>query len=259
MHYQLRWLYLVIINLTLLAISYICDIQPKLQQLSELRHAEKKLIKNLSFASSLAEKSQNIKNVTSISKKSEWEKIQVLITRMHANGLMIREISASERAMNWVVEGNLQQWYLFILSLETLNHLIHVRDFSCKLNEKNNLVFIMDILQSREYIYPLSKQRMSKQRKKPNALQYSFCPPEGMPYSLSQSDNVSVSIQQMKMVGYLHNSQRTQALVLLPNKMMLKVAQGEHLGREHAVITEIYKDKMIAKLSDGTHVVLMSS
>lgn len=262
MHYQLRWLYLGMISLILLAMSYMYDIQPVLKQLAELNHAEKKLIKKLHIAQSFNAKFKKIKNVTPLPVKNELDRTQDLIAYMHANDLMIRtirfstlrETSQSERALHFVVEGNLQQWYSFITSLEKLDHLIRIRDFSCKVNEKNNLVFTMDILLSRNHIYPLNKQPQ-----KINALHHTFCPPEGLTYSLNQTGTASVPIRQIKMMGYLHNYQHSQALLLLPNRMMLSVAQGERLGKERAVITDIHKDRINVKLPDGTSVVLMSS
>lgn len=256
-HYQWRWIYLAIINSLLLAMSCVYDFQPMLAQINELNQREVILIKKLSIEKSLHKKHQRSKNKV-LAKKTIWSKIQDINARAHITGLQIRSMNflpsknAAYVRLHLVAEADFAQWYAFILHLQKLDHYISIQDFSCKLNEKNKLVFISYMLLYDNHVYP-SYVKYAESKGVHNL----FCVLDSVFAETSDSvDLYSVPIQQIKMVGYLQDQRHHQALILLPNQMMLSVMTGMRIGKERAKIIEIHKDKMIATFPDAKRIEL---
>jgi hypothetical protein len=181
-----------------------------------------------------------------------------LVNLVHVSGLTILAINVlpKEQLENVVMhvdmQGSYQQWIAFINVLEQKKHLISVQKFSCKWTEKNNVQISMDVLLMQN-AQVVSQQNSVKS-------QYNiFCTRENVDLWFDQHnvDDVLLSpLAQIKMVGYLQLGTHSQALVLLPNRMIRTVEVGSVVGVESGTVVEIDSQQIVVRLKSGKQVVV---
>jgi hypothetical protein len=182
------------------------------------------------------------------------------VSLAHANGLSIQSIKvvSTDEAMmiHFIAQGQFQPLYSFIFSLERDIHLSDIQHFSCSVT-KQQLQIQADILLHKSATQPLLTTTRSHALRVDNP----FCSGtniNGWAHSSPLTHVQSTPVRLMKMVGYLHQEQRTQAFILLPNTDLVAIYRGSVLGEEHATVTDIQPDRVELKGEDKTYYIKMS-
>ncbi|TAK78358.1 MAG: hypothetical protein EPO11_01320, partial [Gammaproteobacteria bacterium] len=115
---------------------------------------------------------------------------------------------------------------------------VALQNFSYQSTETDQFIFTMNIV--------LLKSPVDVQSVKFVQMNNPFCR-----YETAKNDVVraqSVVLEQIKMVGYLQQGERNQALLLLPTGAVIAVDPGAIVGKEKGTVTDIQSEKVIITL-----------
>ncbi len=252
MHYQYRWLYAIVLNLMLTAAAYYYDMRDKFMRVAELQQTENEIRTKFVGVKSLANPKWIQPPKLSSVETSELTSVSALVNLAHINGLSIQAIKVvstdEARMIHFIVQGQFQSLYSFIFTLEREANLAEIQHFSCGLTQQQQLQMQADILLHNS-VTPSFTTTRSHSLKIDNP----FCASthiNGWAQGFSLTQMQSTSIRLMKMVGYLHQEQRTQALILLPNTDLVAIQKGSILGKEQATVTDIQPNLIKVELQN---------
>lgn len=241
MYYQYRWTYTLCVSLALISLGYFYEIQPAFQRLHELENTERVL----SWRLHADKKNLKIEKPILIKTKNQFAGLRDLIYRIYENDLSIKSIQYLPMKntkidffpMHFVIEGNIQNLIHFVWSLEDI---VSVQNFSFKMTDKHHMVLAIDLWL--QYFYNLPYPQNNKNV---HTINQFFCSDKN---AIFNSSTEVFPLKQMKMVGYFHQGMRRQALVQLPNQTIVRFELGEIIGSERAIISDIQKKYILAKL-----------
>lgn len=257
-YYHYRWLYAFAIFFSLISMGILYDIYPNFTQLKLATKIENNLAKKIILIKESTSKNRPAISLFSSSEKDQVLKIHHLVMFAQKSGLRIKKVNVlydeneyggDKLNVQLIASGDFMQLAAFIFAIENRNLLVSMHDFSCKLIQ-NTMLLSMSIwvanYKSLSYAKNTNQNFLSKWNN-PFCLPYQF---RSNAESNTSSDLQRISIDQLKMIGYLHKNERTQALILLPNGIVKLIGYGSTIGKEHGKVVYIYHNKIIINLQN---------
>ncbi|MBX3708581.1 MAG: pilus assembly protein PilP [Gammaproteobacteria bacterium] len=263
--YRYRWFYTITIFIFSMLTGVLSDSYPLLKQLMALMKDEELLCEKLTMEKSSVQMSQSKEPSILSYEKNQAVKIHDLIVLAQMKGLLMKTINLTHQKdgrsdntwnLHLVASGDFMQLAAFIWAIENESFPASIHDFSCKLISQDNMRFSLDILLMSD---PISLSTMDENQGVLLKLHNPFCLPQDSRSHVNEnglSSLRSVQIKQIKMVGYLHQQEHVQALVLLPSGTVVLIKQGSIIGKESGVVDRISRDRIRIQLQGGKDVVL---
>lgn len=251
-YYNYRWLIALTLSGVIVALGFVYFIQPGQKRLAELRVQALRLTSQLAAIKTFNTASSD----SLVPPSTQADRVAMLSWFAHQQGLFIQSMDylaaqQSYAADTELIRLNLQgSWPALASFLFALNRQpsMPIRDFAFTLLDQQALRLSVELylLKNQWPLPPLQKNIVPKQTL--------FCPGLQGLASNSSADTfiqtASVTLDRIKMLGYLQQGARRVALVLLPNNEVVSVEQGSLLGREQGLVTLVSTDHLLITLPD---------
>lgn len=267
MKYKYRWLYAIPASAAMMIGGIYYDIQPGLAQLANLHEIEMGTTKELSrfkqFAVQKAAASAGTEAKSFKRYGSQADSLSDLLSLAHLQGLTIQSVNfapsrqfniintgVNTEAIHLVTQGDFSQIYSFIFMISRQPHPILITDFLYKSTEQNKFLFAMNVVSFKSNTQHF---QTNKSHEDLSQMQNPFCPAANLVEMSNKNDLAklkSISMDQLKMVGYFQQGIRSQALVMAPTGIVSEVGIGSVLGKEGGMVTEIKRDCVVVVLRD---------
>lgn len=251
-HYNYRWLYAGTIFILVILLGYHYDLSAHKKELIHLLN-EKKNEEKMSVLH------PSNKRALQRALPRHQAANYLLDVSMLANrhGVVLDKIlliksaftAAEGQKLQVVVHGDYAHVAAFLLGLFQQNYTVLVSQFSYKVKSMRDVMFSGELVALNEVsdYLPQSKQTS------PNP----FC---GMAIedltSINDSQQQNESLSTIRMIGYVQQGERKQAMIVLPSHAVLAVVEGMHLGREQGEISEITPNFIRLTLPKNTQILL---
>lgn len=271
MKYKYRWLYAIPASAAMMIGGIYYDIQPGLAQLANLHEIEMGITKELSrfkqFAVQKAAASAGTEAKSFERYGSQADSLSDLLSLAHLQGLTIQSVNFSPSrqfniintgvnrevntgAIHLVTQGDFSQIYSFIFMISRQPHPIFITDFLYKSTEQDKFLFAMNVVSFKSNTQHF---QANKSHEDLSQMQNPFCSAANLVEMSDKNDLAklkSISMHQLKMVGYFQQGTRSQALVMAPTGIVSEVGIGSVLGKEGGMVTEIERDCVVVVLRD---------
>lgn len=191
--------------------------------------------------------------------KSDLTRLDALNAEAHKQGLEVQTVhlnaakhldATDEWQFHMVFTGQFNALTRFLLSLDQSPAAAVVRDFMFQRNEKGQLTLGMDVILGGAHSSPamVTNSTLLNEWRDP------FCSAGGQTRLQADTDarlRMSVPLDRIQMMGYMHRGSREQGLISLPGHIVLAVEEGFIIGKEQGVIQSIQRDRIVIRLSDG--------
>lgn len=251
------WLYVLAAFVAVMLGGYFYDIQDKLAQQVRQRETEKYLLDQLSDLNKRVSNQNEAAtdSLIMLPHQGQVDLLSDLLVQVHMSGLAIKSVSfGSKSKLNFneaaivhlLVLGDFEQMSSLIGQLSRQARPMLVLDFSGQSTERNKLIFSMDVL--------ILKSKMKNSGMEPiggKSIFNPFCFSGNAALLSSENDAShldSLSLKQMKMVGYLQQGGYRQAYILLPNKSVFVMTPGSLIGKERGLVLKIERDHALLEL-----------
>lgn len=266
MHYRYRWFYAAAISLLLAASGYYEIIKPGLHQLFLLNMTENDLTEKIRLSKRLGSqtsiKPNSKQGVRQESHQMEFNWLYDLIARMHVSGLSVETINIVpaqlQRQTNGsmarlVVHGDFLQLMSLLFDTSKGDFSTRLQDFDIKVTEQDKLRVTMNVLPS-AYHFQYDDTSLLNTHTDGQEMRNSFCLPKKIDSAARANDLGELSkvpLELIRMVGYMQQGERNEALVLLPDNNVIAVELRSVIGKEHGVVAAIQHNHILVKLPDG--------
>ncbi|VVC76659.1 hypothetical protein AQUSIP_19830 [Aquicella siphonis] len=264
MHYQFRWWYAAGMAFVILCAGYVWDLHPCLGRLRELRAREKQMTEKRTYLREFQPRRSLHKDLSEIRLTSELNQIHAYLMLVRKHGLQLQKIRMNtlhqagkvERLHTHVsVLGGFRALYSFLAEINGLDFLAVIEDFTSQPGRDGRLMLVLDILSLGTVISHAS--RLIPPLYAENARD---------PFCSASENNVletsylragaAVPLNQIRMTGYVRRGRWGQAIVAMPGDKVSVIETGVILGKERGIVTEISRDHVILKLTDGRRYIL---
>jgi|GEM_PF-6192936 hypothetical protein len=256
MRYQYRWFYAAAMMLLLIAAGYFEVIAPEVRQLILLNMREQELKDKIHASSRIVTQVSGSKRSRRETQKEELSWLQDLSGRVHLSGLSleaVRVISSHNLQMpgsktaQLVVQGGFPQMMALLSAADKEDFSTQIQDFVIRLTAQDQLQMNMMIV-PRQNADPLTESALGNVPVDSQGMHNSFCMPEIIKDKIQvqdASESSHVPLALIKMIGYVHQGGRAQALALLPDHRMIPVSVWSEIGKEHGIVAAIQPDRMV--------------
>lgn len=250
MTYPYRWYLASLFSGIILLFGYGYDLKPIWNELHTQKINEKTMASELTHLHALLSSNRHDRLVKQENFSNQTDHMQVipaLVAIVRLQGLHLQSIQEQAPLLHLVVRGNFNQLVAFTFMLAN-DAAMMIRDFELGETDDKQLQMTLT-MRVENKIISFDNSFINTMH-----LQNPFC---GMNHSTTQdlatSSNVlsSISLHQIKMVGYIHQGDRSAAMILLPNETTMSIAQGFILGAERGVVTQIQHNQINLTLSTG--------
>lgn len=261
MKYKYRWYYALLLCIFISSFSYVYDFKPKVDQFFELQEQEKKMalratIMQRTSLSRSAKKNCSTKGTCSFEDDARVLKIPETSTAFFSylfllatnDGLKVQSLVFHKNAKTLDLylraSANFRALLRFNHSLQNI-YPIHVMNFAYQL-QQGQILIEMEFNRTEGLIaWQQIKDDFVPHVKPSNN---PFCTED---FFMTHSNALSTTpIDQMKMIGFMQQGTRAQALILLPNQQIVSLKKEMFIGVEHAQIKTIDATKIVLQLID---------
>lgn len=253
MQYQYRWLYAVILSTILQFFGFFYLINPQWLQIVSLKREINNHEQILSLMHDEKKQPKMLMKPFIILSQSQPEFIFDLISVANMKGLNLSSLHLLSSKdpyglfVHLILLGSYSQFIDFVDSFEDSRYPVTILDFNYKSTKNNQAEFAMDIS-----IIKTNIERHVLTHIDVTKTYNPFCISGGG--FVEQIDNINlqtVSLSQLKMVGYFEQDHTAFALLALPNNRIKDIKLGAIIGREQGVAMHISKDKIDVRMPDG--------
>ncbi len=237
MHYNYRWVFALIISVIILSVGYFYDLSCHQHRLQNLHHVEKALMRRSII--NVVAKPRNMPSVIKSKKPINYLLAIAALASKHA--VRIEKMSIVKSALfasnTQKIQLSVQGEYLsvaaFVSDLFHQSYAILPARFVYKEMVGSRVSFngeliVTSILMPEDLIAQKPPQRSL------------FC--SASAELVNEDTNVPLifdSLNAIKMIGYMEQGLRKQALIMLSNRTLITVIPGMKLGSEHGEVIEI--------------------
>lgn len=267
----------------LLCTGFYFDIKPRIAELSAISQAEKQTRHDISYEKNLIENRSAIQSRWFFLRRKIYyslrvdnkpnvaaELISTIFRVAEANGVIIQVIQPE----NWqVVEGinvlpihvvaasQFTQFVQFIAMLTRYSLPIAIADY--KIQAQPDQLIQVD-MHLKGFFASTNQENFLPAAMWSRSINFPFIGLHHDPFSAMNQNTIeltnqrddpdlwllhSVSLQQLKLVGYVHEKQNFWALVMLPNAKTVEVTCGEKIGLENATILKLDEQEVLIDIS----------
>lgn len=250
MKYQYRWYYAAVVSVAVMILVYVYDLKPAISRLTSMRQSEARTSKKLKiYRKKIVKQPVNeTKNLVHSIESSTY--LSDILALVSVSGMVMQTVNLSKRPsqdddielIHLVALGQFHQATAFFYAIARQTYPVLITNFSYKKNDKNIFSMTMDVLVWKEnasfFLIENDKIKVLPGPHNP------FCGAENavIDHENDVSALQSFALARLKMQGYLQQGERHLALILLPNNSLVAVQNGAVIGKEHAIITEIFRD-----------------
>jgi len=138
-----------------------------------------------------------------------------------------------------VIAGDLSRIDQILVYLSRANLNVGIRNFSLSIDEKSDVVMKMDAVLWGAFFVPLSSTVQSTD---PSLSKY-------------EQSNFTIPLQQMKLVGYLHDNTDFMALLMFPNGKTQSIRMGSLVGVEHGRVVDMSENKVVISVGQQKFII----
>lgn len=231
MHYRYRWLYALGIFFISFCFSFYYVIHPEWTELRSLKSKTKKLKQEVFLMPSKHDKI--FEKFRFLPTKKDF--LLILTALEFTTGVKIISLKdkphlpltpLEAKMLSLTIQGNHQQVFLFLDQL--LEHPFVLLDFNYHFNLKQVLLNIDLLILKNNNLFNKTSS-MSKMIGQPH---HSFC-------RQTTSQLLWPPLRQIKMIGYMKQGQRAQAILFLPTHQLVHVDVGTFIGQERGKVFKI--------------------
>jgi len=260
MQYKYRWVYAILL-LTLIAVSGFIFIILPLENSIRLLVANKANLleqikqNKLANTQSKVNSSETTKNRNFIDRNKIF--LRDVLVLLPANGLILHSISftsneltelTASEILHLTLEGDFFQFSNFIFNLIHQISDVIFTNFELQVNNKGRLNINLELLLINLNNFSFHNEASLKTSKIFN-LKFARDPFCHLQTNTITEMNTSIySLKQMKLIGVIQQSGKSQAFILLPNEAIAVVDTSTRLGRESAKVIDIKPNKMVVEL-----------
>jgi len=264
-HYQYRWYCAAMISITTFLIAYLGDIRFQYSHTMKLEKTKYQLEQILMMHHPMTRKkhakrdqhmSMNVEKIM----KSPFDLLSLMTELEYKTGVKITVLDhQSQQKINnvnikkahLVLQGSFNQISSFI------NHLaaypVMILNFHYEQIQQQYSLVLYILIVSNIFLPTVSSMTT-------NQLGYNpFCNQSRWNASsdLNQLEKLrSVSLKQLKMIGYFSMGLRHRAIMSSINQMTFSLAKGDLIGKEQARVLEVSRDRVVFLLSNQEHVMM---
>jgi len=243
--------------------GYFLELKPALLQLNSLRQTANTKQKNLGSVRTQFEK--RITQSGSSSGRDYTDKngvfISALIALAESSGLSVESALHlnSDNRLQLKMLGSYNGLLIFVHELRLQKAIVYIEDFEIKLLHNGQLRMTLDVIAS----MPIAtEQPINFINDRATYSQAPFCHPSDR--LIAQSIDMSkvayrYSIEQMKMLGFLHTSKHAYALLALPDGNAIQATVGDDIGLEHAIVRVILPGKLQLNVKNNKYIIKMDN
>jgi hypothetical protein len=257
MQYKYRWIHAIVITLVIFMLGFFYTLQPDLEQLANLRKREAHLVQRLAMHKKIIK--QKIIKIDRMAKENSPSAqdarphfLADIVALVHLHGLIIQSMKmvpllSDAITLHLVLKGNFQQAMSFAFALSKPVYPAFILDFSYQVSEKNKVILTMKVLMLD------GNRQIDDPQEILSPLHNPFCfgrSANELDSKNEENKRASTPLTQLKMVGYLQQDFRCQALILLPTNAVIAVVVGSILGLEHGNVIAVTKDHVVVELPD---------
>ncbi len=246
LQHRYRWVYAFAFSGVIFLLSFFYDVQPSWSKLKHLNNAKKSLQRKLAGH-------PFVHPVVMSKPPSSTEVLSDLFRLANEKGIQLQSVKVTSPTATFMLQGDFQQLTSFIGQLtQSMGHLL-LLDFSYKSIDANHFALMMTVL--------MTKNNLSNSPPVPfSLLSYNpFCLAGNVENLNAQNALIRahmIPIEQIKMVGYLQQGERHQALLLLPEGLVVAVEQGMEVGKEKGVVMTVQAENVVVRLPDKRQLII---
>lgn len=253
MQYQYRWIYGLMTFLFLIVTGYFYYIQPQWQEMHRLRNERQELLQRLNSEKNWIERMQGYpKTSLAQSLLGQVDLIGTFLDEVHKENLLINSLQilpitkwhdVDVCVLHIEVIGDYQQITSFISIWQQQLPQVVLADFSYHSQKENKYLFSAEIILAKKKLTALTGGKVGLFQSMSNP----FCSSHAgeLMSTIDLSTAASFSLTQMRMIGYMQLGERKEALILLPNNVIVAVKEGMVVGREAGTVEEIKANHLL--------------
>lgn len=257
--YKNRFLYALSLCLLIHLFAYCYYIQPEYQLLSELKYKQNTLQNKRLMQKPILNEEKNEHEILDLTSHETTKRLALLLNQVHLQGLKLEVLShlpdtteqKNSSMFSLTLKGSYQALVAFFHALYNEKLGFYIGNFTMEKQDQKEVIFKADFLQGDQS--ESQKALMSNEVAKYVS---PFCQ-EGQG-NLNQVEIIKkISIQQMRMVGYLQKEKEQVAFLLLPDWTLASVEIGDVIGLENAKVSEITENETRLHLPDQQEKILI--
>lgn len=279
MQYKYRWYYAVIISAIIILLGIIYYIYPKYKNLLALKQKElflsnqlaTKIITNkrydlLAKENGPQKKLMGLLRYDSQPTISQHNYVKNLLATTNLHGVNIQSVKIMPSKINSfdvlilhiTAEGKFSDFITLIKALGNQAHPTVLKNFIVKSSSDNKQQIVMTIA-----LYTTLVQDKISVLDNTKHLGNPFCCSQHQEQAIATLKHYTtndilqhVSLNQIKIAGFLQDGQHKQALLRIPHIHAIAVECGMKLGKENGIVTSIQRGFVTIILPNGRHTIL---
>jgi hypothetical protein len=242
MHYYYRWYYAIGASFFICFIGILFDIQPCWLRFQSAKKTERELIHTLQSLRLMTKESVHYPlEMMQATTHSAVDLVLQLTGLIKQSGAQLVELNSSHSDfLHAVVSGNYHQLVAVMAALPRQPAPMLIGNFSFRSDTTGALQLMMDVAALKHHLpikHPVSVA----------ILRSPFCFTE----QISTATSAIYTLASLKMVGFLQQDERAEALFKLPTGSLFAVRDGMQLGKEQARVIDVRRDAVRVRLQDG--------
>ena len=252
MQYTMRWLPVLATSAAISVAGFFYLVKPVISEMNSLHIIEKRLQQDVANLRAHVAKNSSARNNTAVQgRRKQLPGWKELLSVFHFTDMQILSVTASRKLPYFSdaietkrihAKGDYMQLVNLFHALSSSQHAFLITDFSLKPDLRAAFSADLEIMMlngdGRYTANHLLSSRVT--------LSDPFCHGDNKQImrDAGASAMLSTPYELMKMIGYLQNANRINALILLPNQQLKLVQAGAVLGSEKAIISRILPDRL---------------
>ncbi len=238
-----------LIIILILFFAYLFDIKKILNDLHQLH------IKKIELKRQLKENPpsspQVVRPVFSMQHIATLSVLMMLIAHSGMN-IQAMDISSQSNDISKItlsLQGSFSEWMNWLLMIQANRLPLTIKEWSSQLTDHDEIIFSQHLLLLRDML------------KRPitllNTIDYHslYCKKNKL---FLPADVSTESIYSLKMVGFMQQGTKKQALLMLPDRHLIVVNVGDSIGKEKGKIISIARDAVMIRILNQKKVVILS-
>jgi hypothetical protein len=261
MQYKYRWYYAVGISFSFLIAGFFYDEAPRWIQMTALQEKERKIREELlhlkQFVSRYPAEVDEVLHSHGLKDNIQpiyWEDI---FTLAYESGLAIQSFNLLPQPLlglhninkvRLVMRGDFLQMVAFMeaITKQANSKVIVVTDFSYKFSPQKKFIINMDVMLVQNKL-PMTVAHQSINYKAYNP----FCgSAKDITYHYDIEELQRISLDQIKMIGYLQQTSHVSAIVASPSGGVFSIDLNTKLGVEQGVVIDIQRQYLMVKVNE---------
>jgi Tfp pilus assembly protein PilP len=255
MQYQHRWHYCAVIFTIMLAIASVWIINPAIQRIFTLKQAEQQYMQKLTTLSKHPRTMQKDWGTANHPTKHQAVLTQ-LMTLANRHGVIIDTSTLSSAGLptttiwksHLIAHGEPSHLALFLKALTEQSYATVISNFIYQSQQQNQTQIDADLVILKNTV----PQKLKPEPQSPTT-QTIWCTTTGIRKTNINStpEHTNYPFKDMRMTGYLHQGNKTEAIITLPNTQTITATIGDVIGTEHVTITHITSDAITVTNNQG--------